>query len=117
MTQRLKETRLGDRVICEVSGPQIVQVQDETGAMKMTIGWQLLVWLEHERLLGQPPIGVGVPIGGLLPEEHFVETVTTKMLEQARDYRMQAESQLEGPPNAEQVMAMIRAGQGNGQPA
>jgi hypothetical protein len=71
----------------EAAGPQLVASLDENGNQGLTVGWQLTVWLDHNVLLGQDPVGVTVPMGALLPPADVVQQVTARLLEEARRVR------------------------------
>jgi hypothetical protein len=117
MNGKLREIRLGDRTVAEVSGPQLVPI-GEGPNQQFRIGWFLITWLEHDKLLGQPPIGVGIPVAELWPQEALVEMITAKMLEQARDLRTMAERPPETPDAAAMMAELQRqAAAANGQPS
>jgi len=92
MNGKLGEIKLKDKTVCEVSGPQLVYAPDQTGQPSLQLGWQLTLWLEHDRLIGQDPIGVTVPLAGLLPPVEIVESAVPYLLEEARKIRHRANS-------------------------
>lgn len=89
MDGALGKIKLGDKVKGEASGPQLVISTDPQGNQGPAIGWQLTVWLQHNKLVGQDPVGVTVPIGILLPHAGLVEQVTSQLLEEARRIRQE----------------------------
>jgi len=112
MTAKLKEIRLGDRTVAEASGPQLVVI-GEGPQQQLKLGWILSVWLEHEKLIGMPPIIAGLPVSEIYPADALVDMITAKLLDQARTVRAQAENPQ--PPDAAAMMAALQAQQGNGQ--
>ena len=85
MDGKLGQIKLGDKCKGEASGPQLVPAVDEEGRPGFTTGWQLTVWLEHDKLLGQDALGYSVPVPMLLPPAELVERITTQLLESARE--------------------------------
>ena len=114
MDQTLGKIRLRDQVKGEASGPQLVATQDQQGQPGLAVGWQFTVWLNHNVLVGQDPIGVTVPVGALLPAAPLVEQITTRLLEEARRVRHEATQAASSPalPDMGQAMASLRNGQG-----
>jgi hypothetical protein len=62
----------------------------------LAVGWQLTVWLEHDKLLGQDPIGVSVPVPAMLPPAELVQRITHQLLENARKIRFGANQEAAG---------------------
>lgn len=114
MDNVLGKIKLGDKVKGEASGPQLVASMDEQGNPGLQVGWQFTVWLDHNVLLGQDPVGVTVPVGALLPPVELVQQVTTRLLEEARRVRHEATQKASQPnlPDMGQVQAALRNGQG-----
>jgi hypothetical protein len=88
--------KLRDKCTGEASGPQLVAAQDANGGQGITVGWQLTVWLQHDKLLGQDPIGVSVPVGMMLPPSELVDRITRQLLEEARNIRFRANQEAAG---------------------
>lgn len=103
MNQEAGTLKMGDKIVCEAHGPQIVVAPDENGTPAMTMGWQLTLWLNHNKLIGQDPVGVTVPVGVMLPNELMVRQATRYLLEEARKVRDRANSP-------------VQTTDGNGQP-
>jgi len=89
VANKLKKIRLGDQVTGETSGPQLVMVPDEKGQSALQYGWVIFVTLKHNKLIGQEPIGVMVPLAGVLPPDRLVEQAVEWLLEQCREARQQ----------------------------
>jgi hypothetical protein len=96
MDGKLGKIKLSDKCKGEATGPQLVPAQDPNGAPTLTIGWQFTVWLEHDKLLGQDPVGASIPVPGLLPSAELVERVTAKLLDDARQIRFSANQEAAG---------------------
>jgi hypothetical protein len=110
MDGELGKIKLKDKCKGEASGPQLVYAQDPNGNVGMTVGWQLTVWLEHNVLLGQDPIGVTVPVGVLLPTADMVTDITARLLEEARKLRHQATEQISAESKQSMTEAMRQVG-------
>jgi hypothetical protein len=110
MDSELGKLKLKDKCKGEASGPQLVYAQDPNGNVGMTVGWQLTVWLEHNVLLGQDPIGVTVPVGVLLPTADMVTQITARLLEEARKLRHQATEQISAESKQSMTEAMRQVG-------
>lgn len=82
--QKLKFT---DAVTTDVSGPQLIR-----GPRGVEEGWQILVTIKHNLLLGQPPIGVSIGVFGLLPPDSVFQQVGATLLEKAREERHRQET-------------------------
>jgi hypothetical protein len=114
MDGALGSLKLADKCKGEASGPQLVNAIDPQGNPGLTIGWQFTVWLDHNKLIGQDPIGVTVPVGTLLPSRELVEMVTVKLLDAARELRQQANSPVPSQngqgqlPSMDEVLKTIR---------
>ena len=113
MDSTLGKIKLGDKVKAEASGPQLVAAPDANGQPGLVVGWQLTVWLDHNVLLGQDPVGVTVPVGALLPAADFVVQITTRLLEEARRVRHEATQRASQPtlPDLNKVNAALQNGQ------
>jgi hypothetical protein len=81
----LDRIRLGDAVGFAVDGPCYVPSQQG-----IAVGWLILVTLRHNVLLGQPDIGVTVPVIGVLPPDDVFRKGAAVILEEARKLRNQA---------------------------
>lgn len=114
MTGVLDGIKFTDLVTAEASGPQIVVVPTQQGGQDLQVGWQLTVWLAHNRLLGQAPVGVTVPVGGMSPPVEMVKLVTGKLLDEARKIRQKA-NEPPATPDAADMMEALRRQSGNGQ--
>lgn len=117
MTEKLNQIKFTDLVTAEASGPQLVVVPAQGGGQDLQVGWQLTVWLAHNMLIGQGPVGVTVPLGGISPPLEIVRVITEKLLDEARKVRQKA-NQPPATPDAAEMMEAIRrqAAQGpNGQ--
>ena len=105
--------KLGDKIKCQASGPQIVVAPGADGVSKLQMGWQFTLWLEHNRLLGQEPVGVSAPVGiealggDMVPPAAILEGAVKAMLDKAREIRSERES-LQQLPTAEDVLAAMR---------
>ena len=100
--------KLGDKIKCEASGPQLVMAPNQNGSLQLQLGWQFTLWLEHNKLIGQDPIGVTVPVGGLLPPAELVEQAVPYLLEEARKLRQQANSPATATPSADEMIAQMK---------
>ncbi|MGH9920224.1 MAG: hypothetical protein ACRD6W_15325 [Nitrososphaerales archaeon] len=90
---KLSQIKLTDKVLVDVSGPQlVVGPHPQTKRPHQTMGWQLTVWLEHNKLVGQDPIGVTVGLMSLLPPQAAFERATEMLLEECRRIRDGANS-------------------------
>jgi hypothetical protein len=110
MDSALGKIKLNDRVKGEASGPQLVASVDPNGQQGLAVGWQLTVWLEHNVLLGQDPVGVTVPVGMMLPPADAVAQITSRLLEEARKIRHAASgpSSPNGLPSMDQVLGKLK---------
>lgn len=113
MDNALAKIKLSDKAKGEASGPQLVAAMDDNQNPGLVVGWQFTVWLEHNVLLGQDPLGVTVPVGTLLPASDFVVQITTRLLEEARRVRQEVTQRASKPdlPDMGQVQKALR-GQG-----
>lgn len=117
MTAKLDRIKFTDLVTAEASGPQLVVVPLPQGGQDLQTGWMLTVWLTHNRLIGQGPVGVSVPIGGISPPVEHVNAITERLLDKAREIRQKA-NEPPATPDANEMLDAIRrhAAQGpNGQ--
>lgn len=89
---RLKQLALNDILTGEVNGPCYVMGPDPAGRMGLQVGWVVMVTLKHNVLLGQPDIGVAVPIAGVLPPDEVFNKAAEFLLEEARKLRHQESS-------------------------
>jgi hypothetical protein len=110
MDSILGKIKLSDKVKGEASGPQLVYVMGPDGPAGVDMGWQFTVWLEHNKLLGQDPVGVTVPVNILLPSEDIVRVVTTRLLDEARKMRHQATETVAAEGKASMAEAMRQVG-------
>lgn len=110
MDSTLGQIKLKDKCKGEASGPQLVYVMGPSGPQGVDMGWQFSVWLEHNVLIGQDPVGVTVPVNILLPSAEIVQTVTTRLLEEARKLRHQATEQVAAEGKASMAEAMRQVG-------
>ncbi len=78
----LNKLKLGDTVGFAVDGPSYV-----ASPQGVTVGWLLLVTLKHNILIGQPDIGVTVPLVGVMPPDEFFRKGAALVLEEARKLR------------------------------
>lgn len=78
----LNKIRLADTVGFAVDGPAYV-----ASPQGITIGWVLMVTLRHNVLIGQPDIGVTVPLVGVMPPDEFFRKGAALVLEEARKLR------------------------------
>src|ERR1039457_7206642 len=81
----LNKIKLGDTVGFAVDGPAYVPSQQG-----ITVGWLIMVTLKHNVLLGQPDLGVSVPVMGVLPPDEVFRQGAAYILEEARKLRHQA---------------------------
>jgi hypothetical protein len=73
-----------------VTGPTLImapQLSDPKGPPAAQVGWQVMVTLKHDRLLGQQPVAWGIPIPGLLPPDEVFEHFAGELLEKCRTQR------------------------------
>jgi hypothetical protein len=54
------------------------------------IGWQVTVYLKHNKLLGQPPVTSTMPLPGLIPVDLDFKRVVTHLLQKAMEGREEA---------------------------
>lgn len=113
MDGALGKIKLGDKCKGEASGPQLVAALDDNGQPGLQVGWQLTVWLEHNVLLGQDPVGVTVPVPVLLPSADMITAITARLLDGARDVRQQANAQASssGLPSMDEITKRMKGGQ------
>ena len=114
MTGKLNTIRFTDLVTAEANGPSLVPVQTPAG-QDLQVGWYLTVWLAHNRLLGQGPVGVTVPVSGISPNMEMVKVITEKLLDEARKVRQKA-NEPPATPDAAEMMEAIRRQNGQGPP-
>lgn len=112
MDNAIAKSKLTDKAKCEASGPQLVAAMDSNGQPGLQVGWQLTIWLDHNVLLGQDPIGVTVPVAALLPDSNLVVQIASRLLEEARKVRHEATQQASRPdlPDMAQVSEALRRG-------
>jgi hypothetical protein len=108
----LGKIKLTDKCKGEASGPQLVMAVDPAGNQGLTVGWQLTVWIQHDKLIGQDPVGVSVPVGVLLPPQEVVEQITRQLLEEARKRRFEMSSKISQESIASMGEAMRQIGKG-----
>ena len=113
MRAKLDTIKFTDLVTPEASGPQLVVIPTPQG-QDLQVGWQLTVWLAHNMLIGQGPVGVTVPVGGISPNVQMVEAITTRLLDEARKVRQKA-NEPPATPDAAEMMEAIRNQSRNGQ--
>ena len=100
----LKKLALGDTVGYAVDGPQYVP-----SPQGITMGWVIMVSLKHNMLIGQPDIGVGCPVMGVLPPDEVFRKGAEYILDEARKLRQEANNPSE-PPHVEQAAEQAQAG-------
>ena len=94
----LGRIKLNDKAKGEASGPHTVPVVNEAGQIvNWTNGWNFTVWLEHNVLLGQDPVGVTIPVATLLPTADMVRQITPVLLERARQLRHEQTEEAKRP--------------------
>jgi hypothetical protein len=79
-----------DRIGIAVTGPTLImapQLSDPKGPPAAQVGWQVMVSLKHNRLLGQVPVAWGIPIPGLMPPDEVFEHFAKELLEKCRTQR------------------------------
>lgn len=113
MTGKLNMIKFTDLVTAEASGPQLVVVPAPQGGQDLQVGWQLTVWLAHNMLIGQGPVGVTVPLGGISPPVELVQMITERLLDEARKIRQKA-NEPPATPDAADMMDAIRRQSGQG---
>jgi hypothetical protein len=93
MNQVLTPLKMGDKTHAEVVGPQLCLFRDNaTGQPVPAVGYLAMVVLEHNRLLGQDPLGISIGIKGLLPPQKAFEDIAATLLERCREMRDEANS-------------------------
>lgn len=113
MTDKLAQVKFTDQVTAEAAGPQMILMPIPTGGQEWQMGWLLTVWLAHNRLIGQGPVGVTVPVNGLSPNVQLVEVITERLLDEARKVRQKA-NEPPATPDAAEMMEAIRRNSGQG---
>lgn len=103
MAGPLGSRKMGDKVRCEVAGPQLIHVKDGRGQIGFDVGYLAMVVLDHNRLLNQPPIAVSVGIRGLMPPAKAFEAAVEPLLEECRRLRDNANNPQ--PSESEQAAA------------
>ncbi len=103
--------KMGDKIKCQASGPQVVIAPNPAnGQAEIQIGWQFSLWLEHDKLIGQDPVGVSGAMGGApaQPPQPLLEGIVKNLLEQARDIRAKANNPMIATPTADDMIASMR---------
>lgn len=114
MGDRLSAIKLGDSCTIEVCGPVHVPALDNQGRQAMALGWNITLWLGHNKLIGQDPIYVSVPLGAVMIDEATLITVTDKLLDEARKIRAKAENPGQVASLEEMIQAAGGSKNGNG---
>jgi len=89
----------------DVVGPTLVLAPDAQGNPAAQIGWQVTVWLAHDMLLGQPPVGASMPLPAVMPSDSDWKRCVTHLFEQCLSARAQANN-----PNPVDANSGIPAG-------
>jgi hypothetical protein len=108
MNLKLIQIALGDNCIAEASGPQYVPVEGQG----VQLGWQLTVFLGHNKLIGLPPVGQTLPVGGVHLTDDFLEIAAVRLLEGARQVRQEMTQKASEPvlatPDTNEMAEVIR---------
>lgn len=97
---KFQELRLTDKGGVDVTGPGYVVAPDDNGNPSLQVGWTVTVWLKHNKLIGEPDLGVMVPLRGVLPPDLAFNQVVGMLLENARDLRAKMSEPQAPPPDA-----------------
>lgn len=103
--------KLGDKIKCQASGPQVVVAPDPSqpnNQMALQVGYQFTLWLDT-KLIGQDPVqATGATGGEVAPPPPLIEQIVGRLLEQARQIRANLENPNVATPSAEEMLAGLK---------
>jgi hypothetical protein len=109
----INRLKLSDTVGFAFSGPMFVPTPQ---AGQLALGWSMMLTLKHRKLLGQPDIGVHIPVIGMIPEDNVIRKGAEFLLENAREERLKLESVPMSPPEEGVLEGTVIPRQGSGAP-
>jgi hypothetical protein len=107
----INKLKMKDTVGFGFTGPMYVPTPQG-----LTVGWSMMLTLKHNVLIGQPDVGVHIPVMGMTPEDDLIRKGAQFLLENAREERHKMSTVVNTDDTDTVLEGQVVPRQGNGSP-